>query len=126
MYKIITITLAGRIRKVLNGVISKYQYAFVKERQILDCSLIANEVLDLRLKQKGRGMACKEDMMKAYDHVSWNFFEYVMRIMGFGNKWRWICNYIANAAFSVMVNESPRGFLGVPGNQAGGLCHLFC
>lgn len=35
MYKVITKVLAGRMRKVLNVVISQYQNAFVKGKQIL-------------------------------------------------------------------------------------------
>lgn len=51
MYKILINVSARKMRKVLNGVVSQYLNAFVKGRQILDCSPIANEVLFSRITQ---------------------------------------------------------------------------
>lgn len=53
-------------------VIDQYQTAFVEDWQILVCSLIANELIDSRLEQRGGGVIFKVDIMKAYDHMSWN------------------------------------------------------
>ncbi|RVW32118.1 hypothetical protein CK203_080548 [Vitis vinifera] len=44
--------------KVLDKVVSPDQNAFVKGRQILDASLIANEVIDYWLKRKEKGVIC--------------------------------------------------------------------
>ncbi|GAU19761.1 hypothetical protein TSUD_78870 [Trifolium subterraneum] len=46
LYKILAKVLANRLRTVIGSVISETQTAFVKERQILDGILIANEVVD--------------------------------------------------------------------------------
>ncbi|XP_077246121.1 uncharacterized protein LOC143885987 [Tasmannia lanceolata] len=46
LYKILAKVLAERLKKVLPVVISDYQSAIVAKRQILDCSLIANEAID--------------------------------------------------------------------------------
>jgi len=46
MYKILAKVLANRLRSVIGTVISDAQSAFIKDRQILDGILVANEVVD--------------------------------------------------------------------------------
>ncbi|RVW65713.1 LINE-1 retrotransposable element ORF2 protein [Vitis vinifera] len=58
LYKILAKVLANRIKEVLDKVVSSDQNAFVKGRQILAASLIANEVIDYWLKRKEKGLIC--------------------------------------------------------------------
>ena len=57
--------------KVINGLVNPAQNAFVEGRQILDASLIANEVIDSMQKRKERGILCKLNIEKAYDQINW-------------------------------------------------------
>ena len=91
LYKLLAKVLANRLKKLLGSLVSDFQHAFVVGRQILDVVLIANETIDSKIKEDLRGVLCKLDIKKAYDHVNWNFVLAVTEKMGFGSKWMgWI------------------------------------
>jgi hypothetical protein len=69
LYKILAKVLANRLRLVIGKVISESQTAFVKDRQILDGILIANEAVDEAHKTKKELVLFKVDFEKAYDSV---------------------------------------------------------
>ena len=67
--------------------------------------------MDSILRRKEKGILCKLDIEKAYDHIRWDFILQMLERMGFGSKWiRWINWCISTASFSVMFNGSPTGF----------------
>ena len=107
----VSFVLANRLKKVLGKVVFVDQNAFVRDRQILDASLIANEVIDFWHKRKEKWLICKLDIEKVYDSINWNFLMKVLHKMGFGSRWmEWIWWCISTAKFSVMVNGVPTSF----------------
>jgi hypothetical protein len=110
MYKILAKVLANRLRQVVGSVVSEVQSAFVKERQILDGILVANEVVDDARKNQKELVLFKVDFEKAYDSVDWGYLDDVMRHMAFPVLWRkWIKECVGTATASVLVNGSPTG-----------------
>jgi hypothetical protein len=87
LYKILSKVLANRLRMVIRRVISETQSTFVKERQILDDILIANEVVDEARKSNKELMVFKVDFEKAYDSVDWGYLNEVMNKMAFPLLW---------------------------------------
>ena len=91
--------------------VSSSQNAFVEGRQILDAALITNEAIDSLLKSNESGVLCKLDIVKAYDHLNWDFMLQVMQKTGFAEKWPgWIKWCISIAMFLILINGTPSGF----------------
>ncbi|GAU23620.1 hypothetical protein TSUD_386090 [Trifolium subterraneum] len=108
LYKILAKVLANRLRLVIGSMISESQTAFVKDRQILDGILIANEVVDEARRAKKELLLFKVDFEKAYDSVDWGYLDAVMGRMSFPTLWRkWIRECVCTATTSVLVNGSP-------------------
>ena len=108
LYKIIAKMLANRLRLVISSVVFKTQSAFIKNQQILDGILIANEVVDEARKLKKELMLFKVDFEKAYNSIDWGYLDSVMESMSFPVLWRkWIRECVGTAKASVLVNGSP-------------------
>ena len=90
-----------------------FQGAFIKERQILDVLLVANEAVEECRSKKKEGMVFKVDFEKAYGHVRWRFLDFAMERKGFGLRWRkWLRGCLKSANISIMVNGKLRGNFG--------------
>ena len=111
IYKLLSKVLARRLGSVIGGHISENQNTFVGGKQILDAVLIANELIDSRIKAGKPGVICKLDIEKAYNYVNWVLLIYVMRRMGCGERWiSWIRHCISSTSFAVLVNGSRSQF----------------
>lgn len=87
--KIVTKTLANRIKKILPNIINEFQSAFLYGRLITDNSLIAFEMFHYirKPRKKNNGhVGIKLDIAKAYDSLEWDFIELTLRAMGFPNN----------------------------------------
>lgn len=115
LYKIFSKVLANKLKKILPTIITKHQFAFVKDKLITDNILITFESLHcMRKYNSGNSsfMAIKLDMSKAYDRVEWLYLENLMRRMGFNEKWIglvMVCVKIVT--YLILVNREPQGLL---------------
>nr|GEW85681.1 RNA-directed DNA polymerase, eukaryota, reverse transcriptase zinc-binding domain protein [Tanacetum cinerariifolium] len=106
-YKIIAKILANRLAKVIDKIISKEQSAFIAGRQILDGPLILTEIIKWYKIRKKKFLIFKVDFEKAFDSISWKFFDHILVKLGFGQKWcSWIKACLISSRVSILVNGS--------------------
>lgn len=109
LYKIIVKVLSNRLKRLLPGMISENQSAFVPGRIITDNVLVAFEIIH-HMKRKHSGteedLALKLDISKAYDRLSWCYLRAVMRMMGFCSKWiNWIMLFVSTVEYHIYFNN---------------------
>ncbi|XP_058770133.1 uncharacterized protein LOC131643821 [Vicia villosa] len=113
VYKIVSKTLATRMKFLLDKCVAEEQSAFVEGRSILDNAMVAMEVIHaLKRRTKGSkaGLALKIDISKAYDRVDWSFLRGMLVRMGFANEWiHWIMMCVTSVHYTVLVNSDSVG-----------------
>lgn len=111
LLKIITKTLANRIKTTLPKIVHEAQSAFLPGRLITDNSLLAFEAFHYikKKRQSSNGyVGIKLDIAKAYDTLEWDFIEGTLTVMGFPlSIVSTIMNSIRSVSFSVMINGQP-------------------
>ena len=92
--------LSIHLNKALGDTISENQSAFVTGRQILDYTLVANEVIDDIRERSKHCLVFKLDFEKASDRVSWSLLDEVLERRGYGPRWgNWISGCLATIFF---------------------------
>ncbi|XP_057803416.1 uncharacterized protein LOC131018725 [Salvia miltiorrhiza] len=110
LYKVIAKILTGRLKKVVDSIISENQSAFVSSRYILDGVVILNEAIAEAKKQKIGRIIFKIDFAKAYDSVEWDFIDVMLDRLNFHPVWRkLIRGCLESATANVLVNGSTTG-----------------
>jgi len=105
-YKLITKVLDNRVAVFADKLISKYQNAFIKHRNIMDGILTLHEVLHHTHHKKKTGIVLKLDFEKAYDKINWDFLLECHRNCGFGPTWcGWVEKILHNGTLSIKLNN---------------------
>lgn len=87
-YKIISKTLANRLRQILPKIIFALQSASIPDRNIHDNILVTKEIISFFKQLSKRGyMAIKPDMKKACDRLEWNFIKRCCLDLGLNDHW---------------------------------------
>lgn len=90
-YKILAKVLDRRLKTIINFVVGENQFFFIKGRQILDSTLIENELINSLKKNKECSLLFKVDFEKAFGSIDWSYLNYTMQLIGFSSKWKgWI------------------------------------
>ena len=111
VYKTITKLLANRMAPCLPTLVDESQGAFVKGRNLVDNVYLAQELVRCsnRARISPRCMLMV-DLRKAFDIVSWEFLEAVLRDLGFPPRFvSWIMACVTTTSFSVSINGELHG-----------------
>ncbi|XP_039022529.1 uncharacterized protein LOC120155005 [Hibiscus syriacus] len=112
VYKAITKILVQRLKNLLPDLITLNQTAFVKGRNIIDNTLLAQDLV----KGYGRNSisprcAIKIDLQKAFDSLDWDFLSSILNAIGLPPifiSWIQACYY--GARYSISFNGSLIGY----------------
>ncbi|XP_050233561.1 uncharacterized protein LOC126682047 [Mercurialis annua] len=108
IYKLLSKCLSARLAPLLPSMISDHQHAFIKGRSIMDCAMIANELIHFARKRKEKLLILNHDFHKVFDSLDWSYLLSVMKSMSFLDKWiAWMSNCVSSAFTSLLVNGSP-------------------
>ncbi|CAH9071538.1 unnamed protein product [Cuscuta epithymum] len=111
-YKVITKILASRLGPLLPTIIHPAQGAFVDGRLMADNIFLAQELVKgyTRKRCSPRCMI-KVDLRKAYDTVSWEFLENVLKDIGIPTLFvNWIMECVTTSSFSISINGVLHGW----------------
>ena len=107
-YKILSATVANRLKKVLDSIIHPDQTAFLKNRFIGENTRVTYDVLYDAFSTDQKGMMLSIDFKSAFDVMNWEFLKICLRKFNFGTKFIETFACLHNNIFSrVMYNGNP-------------------
>ena len=105
IYKLASGTIAERLKKTLNYVISDCQTGFIKGRYISESTRLIYDLLHTAEHKNIPGMLMLIDFEKAFDSLSWSFLYRVLKFFGYSENFiKWVFNteitaYIVQCVF---------------------------
>uniref|UniRef100_A0A803NHY2 Reverse transcriptase domain-containing protein n=1 Tax=Cannabis sativa TaxID=3483 RepID=A0A803NHY2_CANSA len=102
--------LTDRLKSIMDRLVSPYQSAFIPGRWIMECSVLAQEVLHAGKNKKGNEgiMAVKSDMSKAYGRLEWVFLHRVLKANGFSDKAiTLLMSCVTSVSYSILLIGAP-------------------
>ena len=88
LYKILALTLAARLKPVLDNLLGHEQKAYVPGRFIAECTRNTYDIFDHAKNNNLPGMILLVDFEKAFDSVSFEFILTSLDIFGFGENFK--------------------------------------
>ena len=78
VYKLISKVIVVRLKPSLDKHISREQFGFLKNRQIVEPIGITQEALHSLKSKKSRALVLKLDLVKAFDSVNWSYLSLIL------------------------------------------------
>ena len=83
-YKLISATLANRLKQVLPNIISETQTGFLQHRFIGESTRLIYDLMSYAEEHNQKGLLMLIDFEKAFDSVSWHFLYKTLDFFNFG------------------------------------------
>ena len=104
-YKIIAKVMALRLKKVVGDVIHADQTGFLPGRYIGENIRLIVDIMELAERNEINGMLMQCDFLKAYDSISWEYLNEIIRAYGFGpNFQQWMSVFYPTGAVNARIN----------------------
>ena len=104
-YKILSKTLAQRIREVIHSLIHPDQKGFIKGRYIGENIRQIDDLLHIAEKKQKTGLLLLVDFEKAFDSIEWKFIDKVLEKFGFGPYIKNLVQLCYKKVSSTVVNN---------------------
>ena len=96
-YKILAFTLADRLHKVIDKIISKDQSGYIKTRFIGQNIRLVEDIIEYIEEKEKQGIILFIDFEKAFDFLEWQFMLKSLKNYNFGNQFiQWISTIYSN------------------------------
>ena len=104
-FRIITLTYAQRLQKIIGDIISENQSAYIKKRYIGHNIRLLEDICYYCESQNKEGGLIALDFRKAFDSLDWNFIESTLKTFDFGENFQKFFRIIYNKPQTFIKNN---------------------